>query len=102
LSSHSLDTQTRSAGAVDVIVQFKHTPTAAHAAKITSQAATAPLTEDERQELQRHFVGLAQRRSGLAIRVGGWFFILDRKNRTIVLIIALANFFMIFGEPVTA
>lgn len=34
------DTQTRSAGAVDVIVQFKHTPTAAHAAKITSRGGS--------------------------------------------------------------
>ena len=28
--------------------------------ELIEKAATAPLTEDERQELQRHFVGLAQ------------------------------------------
>jgi hypothetical protein len=29
--------------------------------ELIEKAATAPLTEDERQQLQRHFVGLAQR-----------------------------------------
>jgi hypothetical protein len=29
--------------------------------ELIEKAATGPLTEDERQELQRHFVGLAQR-----------------------------------------
>jgi hypothetical protein len=29
--------------------------------ELIEKAATAPLTEDERQELRRHFVGLAQR-----------------------------------------
>jgi hypothetical protein len=29
--------------------------------ELIEKAAPAPLTEDERQELQRHFVGLAQR-----------------------------------------
>jgi hypothetical protein len=29
--------------------------------ELIEKAATTPLTEDERQELQRHFVGLAQR-----------------------------------------
>jgi hypothetical protein len=29
--------------------------------ELIEKSATAPLTEDERQEVQRHFVGLAQR-----------------------------------------
>jgi hypothetical protein len=35
--------------------------------ELIEKAATAPLTEDERQELQRHFVGLAQREAHIIL-----------------------------------